>query len=136
MRQLGLLLSVALLGVAGCSGAGGITDPMEIEANLVGGWIQSPVQPERASTSINLLVNGATVTGAGHWFGEASNGGIINVTGAVVGAQIQLQLAEDNGTTLHFTGRMVNDNLLSGAFVGNGPTVAVSYGRQDPAHPE
>ena len=136
MRQLGLLLSVALLGVAGCGSADGITDPREIEANLVGGWVQSPVQPERVSTSINLLVNGATVTGAGHWFGEASNGGSIDVTGAVVGALIQLQLAEDNGTTLHFTGSMVNDNLISGAFVGNGPAVAVKYSRQDPAHPE
>lgn len=132
MRLSGLMLTAALIAIAGCSSSLGITDPRVIETNLLGTWFQSPVAPEQGGTNIDLTVSDTTVTGTGHWFGEAISGGNIVVTGVIDGAQIKLDLAEDNGTTLHFTGHMLNANLLSGEFVGDGAPVAASYRRQDP----
>ncbi|MGH7646504.1 MAG: hypothetical protein ACREND_00185 [Gemmatimonadaceae bacterium] len=135
MRQFGLSLAVALLGVAGCSSSLGITSPRQIEADLVGEWFQSAA-PEGGGTNFRLGVSDTTVTGTGRWFGEAIPGGDIVVAGVINGSEIKLELAEDNGTTLHFAGHMLNDNLISGAFVGSGAPVAVEYRRQDAAQLE
>ena len=136
MRLSRLMLVAALTASAGCSHSLGITDPRVIEANLLGFWFQSPTGSHDGGTNLNLVVSDTTITGTGHWFGEAISGGNIVVTGVVNGAQIKLQLAEDNGTTLHFTGHMLNDSLISGEFVGDGAPVAVDYRRSDPAQAE
>lgn len=49
------------------------------------------------------------------------------VTGAIDGAQINLQLAEDNGTTLHYTGEMMSGELISGEFVDGLSHRAANY---------
>jgi len=133
MRLSRLMLAAALMAGAGCSSSLGITDPRVIEANLLGFWFQSPTHSHGGGTNVNHAVSDTTITGTGHWFGEAISGGNIVVTGVIDGAQIKLQLAEDNGTTLHFTGHMLSANLISGEFVSDSAPVAVNYRRSDPA---
>lgn len=72
-------------------------------------------------------MNGTTVTGGGGWSGEAGTGGKLVVTGVIDGAQINLQLAEDNGTTLHYTGEMMTPELISGEFVDGLSHRAANY---------
>lgn len=125
MRQFRLLLTVAVLGVAGCTDSLGITSPRDIESNLGGLWIQSTSSV--GAGSIYLVVNGTTVNGVGTLTAEANRGGTVRVSGVIEGSQIKLDLAEDNGTTLHYSEQMMSNLLISGEYVGHGDPVAANY---------
>ena len=125
-----LILSTALLAVTACSSDNnGITDPVVIEQALVGTWLQSTIS-HGSGASFTLAVTDSLVQGSGRWFGEASPGGTLVVNGFVSGASVILDIAEDNGTTLHLTGRLLEPDVLTGALTGNGQRVTATFQRQ------
>ncbi len=136
MRQFGLPLAVALLGVVGCSNSLGITSPREIEANLVGYWSESLVGAQRASTSFSLTVTDTVVQGTGSWYDGVSTEGSLVVAGFISGSRVVLRIAQDNGTTLQYEAQMVSDHVLSGEFIDSGRRGAANYVRVITVHTE
>ncbi|HSC30304.1 MAG TPA: hypothetical protein VLD17_01170 [Gemmatimonadaceae bacterium] len=130
MRPIGLLLALALIAVTACmSDNNGITDPAEIEQALVGTWLQSTIA-QGSGASFTLVVTDSLVRGSGRWFVEAGRGGTLSVNGFVSRASVVLDIAEDNGTTLHLQGRLLVPDILTGALTGNGKRVTATFQRQ------
>lgn len=72
-----------------------------------------------------LSVNDTTVSGTGSWAYEAGPSGNLTVTGYINGAEIVLQIAQDDGTVYHFLATLASVNLLSGSlFTTSDPVVA------------
>lgn len=124
MHMRRLMLAVGLVAVAACSSSD-ITNPNTIAADLRGMWTETGLVV--GSSRIFLLqVTGTTVTGEGSYSGEAGPVGSLTVTGSITGMLITLDIAQDNGVTVHVKARLASPRTLSGSqFIAGDSTAAM-----------
>jgi hypothetical protein len=115
-RQLAaaLLLSVS----AACSNPVDLSDPNAVARELRGTWARAFDAPGN-STVFMISAQGLTVTGTGTFAGEAGPSGTLSLSGQVASRQtggplVQIDFAQSNGFTGHFTGSLSNSNTLDG----------------------
>ncbi|HEY7877722.1 MAG TPA: hypothetical protein VIC55_05835, partial [Gemmatimonadaceae bacterium] len=79
-------------------------------------------------------VRDTVVSGTGTWADEAGPSGNLTVTGFLRGSQIVLQIAQDDGETLHFNGTLTSIDVLGGSLFSTGDPVVATFERlqQDP----
>lgn len=118
MRLSCLLLTPAILAALACGSSNpGITDPQQVEADLVGAWSQV-VAAHGEQQVIELTVNDTVVAGVGHYSGESIVGGSITVTGYITGSEVVLVLNRDDNSIFPFEGRLASKNSLTGHYIG------------------
>jgi hypothetical protein len=116
-RQLAVALLVLAVG-AGCSNAVDLKDPNVVAAELRGTWARSFTVPG-VSTVLVISVQDLTVTGTGTFADEAGPSGTLAITGQVTTQQmgrpvVQIDFAQSDGFTGHFSGVLTNANSLDG----------------------
>jgi hypothetical protein len=109
-----LLLAVT----AACSNPVDLTDPNAVAADLRGTWSRAFDAPGN-STLFVVSVQGLTISGTGTFAGEVGPFGTLSLTGQVTSQQtgrplIQIDFAQSNGFTGHFSGSLTNGNSLDG----------------------
>jgi hypothetical protein len=121
MVVLGTLLAL------GCSDT---TSP----AHLNGTWASDFTIPG-SGLEFTLATNGDAVTGAGQWTGEACCSGSVQIVGTATSDGISLDFAfTANGGvvpphTNHFTGRLTDENTLTGTMTSGDQVFSVGYHR-------
>lgn len=130
MRRSCLLLAPAILVALACSSSNpGITDPQQVEADLVGSWSQV-VGAHEEQQVIELTVSDTIVTGVGHYSGESIVGGSITVTGYITGSRIDLTLSRDDNSIFPFSGHLASKNSLTGNYIGVDHATPVQFKRE------
>lgn len=127
-----LMLAAAILGSVACGSSVGPNSNV-VASELPGTWSQNLDVPGSERVMM-LSVNDTTVSGTGSWADEAGPAGNLTVTGYINGAQIVLQIAQDDGIVYHFLATLTSINLLSGSLFTTSDPVGATFGRiqQDP----
>jgi hypothetical protein len=127
MKRLITAVAAAVL-MAGCQ-----SDPMgTTSASLAGQWVRtSGVVGSQLTLQLDDYA-APSVTGMGVYMIEAGKSGTFRVTGTVNGLAVKLDLAFDDGTQAHFTGKRAAADLLDGGLKygpinGDQPEQAVSF---------
>lgn len=120
-----LMVMLTLFALGACSASG--TSPLGIGQELVGTWSENTTVPG-SFLEFTAIVNGTTVTGAGSYSKEGGSAGNLSLSGVIAGSEIQLQLAEDDGTVFHLNARFASRNLLTGGLsTTNDPNASIEY---------
>jgi hypothetical protein len=109
-----LLLAVT----AACSNPVDLTDPNAVAADLRGTWSRAFDAPGNSTVFI-VSVQGVTISGTGTFAGEVGPFGTLSLSGQVTSQQtgrplVQIDFAQSNGFTGHFSGSLTNANSLDG----------------------
>jgi hypothetical protein len=140
MRRYRPLAAALLLAVtAACSNPVDLTDPNAVAADLRGTWSRAFDAPGNSTVFI-VNVQGLTISGIGTFAGEVGPFGTLSLSGQVTSQQtgrplVQIDFAQSNGFTGHFSGSLTNANSLDGivwysSATITGDPVTATYRRQ------
>ena len=128
MRLILAFLSVLIL--AACGRATSELHPSADQLN--GTWARVPFEgePPGSGLTLELTMNGSSISGTGSWHGEAGPSGSITATGHIGGDQVTLDMAliqlvngvEQGRVTEQFAGRLTSRTDLEGTTTVNGLT--------------
>ena len=103
---------------AACSNPVDLTDPNAVAADLRGTWSRAFDAPGNSTVFI-VSVQGLTISGTGTFAGEVGPFGTLSISGQVTSQQtgrplVQIDFAQSDGFTGHFTGSLTSANSLDG----------------------
>ena len=134
-----LVWALFLAVTAACSNPVDLSDPNSVAAELRGTWSQAFDAPGN-STVFVVGVEGLTISGTGTFAGEVGPFGTLSLSGQVTSQQtgrprVQIDFAQSNGSTGHFSGSLTNANSLNGivwysSSTVNGDPVPATFRRQ------
>jgi hypothetical protein len=113
-----LAAAVLLAVTAACSNPVDLTDPNAVAADLRGTWSRAFDAPGNSTVFI-VSVQALTISGTGTFAGEVGPFGTLSLSGQVTSQQtgrplVQIDFAQSNGFTGHFSGSLTNANSLDG----------------------